>query len=66
MENKKNEESPRPPIVTIFDFDESETETDHGEASDTDDTFSVEELENALFTELEDGEAERVIYKFRV
>ena len=40
--------------MTIFDFDESETETDHGEASDTDDTFSVEELENAVFTD--DGE----------
>ena len=54
MESFKNGENlrPKPPIiVTNFDWDDSETETDHEEASDTDDTFSVEELENALFTD---------------
>ena len=58
MEGSKNGDNRRdklPIIVTNFDSDESETEIDHEEASDTDDTFSVEELENALFTELEDG-----------
>ena len=59
MEGYKNGGNlrPKPPIiVTNFDSDdERETETDHEEASDTDDTFSVEELENALFPELDDG-----------
>ena len=41
--------------LSIIDSDESETEKDHEEASDTDETFSVEELENALFAELDDG-----------
>ena len=62
MENYKSGDylGAKPPIiVTNFDSDESETETDHEEASDTEDTFSVEELENALFTELEDGGRER-------
>ena len=62
MENFKSEDTLRaklPIIVTNFDSDESETETDHEEASDTDDTFSVEELENALLTELDDGDQER-------
>ena len=58
MESCKNGYNLRakvPIIISNFDSDESETEIDHGEASDTDDTFSVEELENALFTELDDG-----------
>ena len=62
MESIKNGDTLRgklPIIVTNFDSDESETETDHEEASDTDDTFSVEELENALLTELDDGDQER-------
>ena len=41
--------------LSIIDSDESETEKDHEEASDTDETFSVEELENTLFAELDDG-----------
>ena len=58
MEARSDRYLARPdlPIVTVFDYDESETESNHGEDSDTDDTFSVEELESAVFAELDDGE----------
>ena len=56
MEDQKKDFGPPVPIVTIFDYDESETETGNEEASDTEDTFSVEELENAVFVDLDDGE----------
>ena len=45
MENTKN----KLPIITIFDYDETETETDNQDPEDTDDTLSVEELEDAVF-----------------
>ena len=54
METYKNGEKLETKL-SIIDSDESDTEKDHEEASDTDETFSVEELENALFAELDDG-----------
>lgn len=56
MENTRTEDLVRLklPIITIFDYDESETETDHEDHEDTDHTLSLEELENAVF-ELDDG-----------